>query len=222
MSVLTNDACLLMKTYIWIAFFSLFVGYASAQEKGLPVRGDSLSAAARVENDSLSVPLAAPVPAFDAALFSMYGMSPYGYGYMNWELHEGFNASIGMNVTFSPDKYAPSGVGFGQNAAFMYAVPLTERFSVAGGIYASNFNWGTFSCRNVGFAGVAAFKVNDRISVYAYGNKSFMPRRPLPYYPLPAFAPDRLGGMVNFKLGESASISVGVEGIRQSDVYYWR
>ena len=72
----------------------------------------------------------------------MYGLSPLDYGYASWELHQGFNASIGLHVTFSPSKYAPSGAGFGQDAAFMYALPLTKRFSVAGGVYASNMNWG--------------------------------------------------------------------------------
>ena len=119
-----------------------------------------------------------------------------------------------MNITFSPSRYAPSGVGFGQDAAFLYAVPLTKRFSVAGGIYASNLDWGFIDYRNVGVAAIAAFKVNERISLYAYGNKSLMPKRSPLYYPLPHFAPDRFGGMVNFKLGESSSISFGVEGIR--------
>ena len=44
----------------------------------------------------------------------------------------GVRLNIGMNVTFSPSKYAPSGVGFGQDAAFLYAVPLNKRFSGAG------------------------------------------------------------------------------------------
>ena len=96
----------------------------------------------------------------------------------------------------------------------MYALPLTKRFSVAGGVYASNMNWGFINYRQVGIAAVAAFQVNDRISLYAYGNKSLMPDRSFPYYPLPNFAPDRLGGMVNFKLSESSSISIGVEGRR--------
>ena len=38
---------------------------------------------------------------------------------------------------------------------------------------------------------------------------------------MPDFAPDRLGGMVNFKLGESASVSFGVEGVRCRNGYYW-
>lgn len=165
------------------------------------------------EKDSLTLPLQAPIPLTGVSSpFGMYGITPFDYGFATWELHKGFNASIGLNLTFSPSRFAPSGVGFGQDAAFMYAVPVNSRFSVAGGLYASNMDWGFLSYKNVGIAGVAAFKVNERISIYAYGNKSLMPQRSPYYYPLPNFCPDRLGGMVNFKLGESSSISIGVEG----------
>lgn len=166
-------------------------------------------------SDSLDIPLTAPIPQAGSHVpFSMYGISPFSYGLAAWELHKGLNASVGMNITFSPSKYAPSGVGFGQDAAFLYAVPLSKRFSVAGGLYAGNMNWGGLNYRNVGIAGIAAFRVNERISLYAYGNKSLMPRRSPLYYPLPNFAPDRFGGMINLKLGESSSISFGVEGIK--------
>lgn len=172
--------------------------------------------------DSLSTPLVAPI--MQAGMypsFSMYGISPFSYSYANWELHKGFNASLGMHVTFSPSKYAPSGVGFGQDAAFMYAVPVNNRFSVAAGLYATNMNWGFINYKNVGIAGVAAFKLNDRITLYGYGNKSLMPQRSPLYYPLPNFSPDKLGGMINFKIGESSSISFGVEGIKGYGPYYW-
>lgn len=163
--------------------------------------------------DSLTVSLAAPIPANRLTPeFGMYGISPFDYGFATWELHKGLNASVGLNVTFSPSRYAPSGVGFGQDAAFMYAAPVSKRVSIAGGLYASHMDWGFLSYKDVGIAGVAAFKVNERISIYAYGNKSLMPQRMPYYYPLPYFSTDRLGGMVNFKLGESASISIGVEG----------
>lgn len=172
--------------------------------------------------DSLSTPLVAPI--MQAGMypsFSMYGISPFSYSYANWELHKGFNASLGMHVTFSPSKYAPSGVGFGQDAAFMYAVPINNRFSVAAGLYATNMDWGFINYKNVGIAGVAAFKLNDRITLYGYGNKSLMPQRSPLYYPLPNFSPDKLGGMINFKIGESSSISFGVEGIKAYGPYYW-
>ena len=172
--------------------------------------------------DSLSTPLVAPI--MQAGMypsFSMYGISPFSYSYANWELHKGFNASLGMHVTFSPSKHAPSGVGFGQDAAFMYAVPVNNRFSVAAGLYATNMDWGFINYKNVGIAGVAAFKLNDRITLYGYGNKSLMPQRSPLYYPLPNFSPDKLGGMINFKIGESSSISFGVEGIKGYGPYYW-
>lgn len=171
--------------------------------------------------DSLSVPLASPVSfANQLRPFGMYGITPFDYNFATWELHKGFNASIGLNVTFSPSKWAPSGVGFGQDFAFMYAVPVSDRLSIAAGLYATNMDWGFLRYRNVGFAGVAAYRLTDKISIYAYGNKSFMPNRPAYWYPLPNYTPDRIGGMVNFKLGESSSISIGVEG-RKNDYPWW-
>ena len=132
-----------------------------------------------LKSDSAKFSIPSPVPQSSIYRpFGMYGLSPLDYGYASWELHQGFNASIGLHVTFSPSKYAPSGAGFGQDAAFMYALPLTKRFSVAGGVYASNMNWGFINYRQVGIAAVAAFQVNDRISLYAYGNKSLMPTVP--------------------------------------------
>lgn len=163
--------------------------------------------------DSLSVPLSSPIPQPGfIAPFGMYGITPFDYGYATWQLHKGLNASIGLNLTFSPSRYAPSGVGFGQDATFMYAIPVTDRLSVAGGLYASNMDWGFLRYHTVGIAGVAAYKLTDRISIYAYGNKSFTPKRSLYYYPLPNYAPDRIGGMINFKVGESSSFSIGIEG----------
>ena len=156
--------------------------------------------------------------------FLMYGYTPTPYsGYANWDLHEGFNANIGMNISVSFGKNRLHGVGFGQDAAFLYAVPLNNRLSVAGGVYATNMDWGNYNYRNVGFTGIAAFKATDRITIYGYGNKSFMPRRIAPAYPLPNFTPDKFGGMVNFKVGESASFSIGVEAIKNDHpyAYYW-
>ena len=169
--------------------------------------------------------LPAPIPlAGDHRPFLMYGITPFDHnGYANWDLHKGFNASFGMSVSVGFGKNRLHGVGFGQDAAFLYAVPLNERLSVAGGVYATNMDWGNYNYRNVGITGIAAFKATERITLYGYGNKSLMPRRMFPAYPLPNFSPDKLGGMVNFKVGESASFSIGVEAIKNNHPYgyYW-
>ncbi len=217
----------MMNNFYSLILFILIPVIGQAQAVSEKIKNDTITISTTPNaeeqlSDSLSTPLVAPItPEGMYSPFNMYGITPFSYSYANWELHKGFNASLGMHVTFSPSKYAPSGVGFGQDAAFMYAVPLNSRFSVAAGLYASNMNWGFINYKNIGIAGVAAFKLNDRITLYGYGNKSLMPQRSPLYYPLPNFSPDKLGGMINFKLGESTSISVGVEGIKGYGPYYW-
>ena len=216
-----------MNRIYYIILFALFPIYVLSQNtENISVK-DSVVNADNIINseftkDSLDTKLFAPItPVGMSTPFGMYGITPVSYNYANWELHKGFNASLGMHVTFSPSKYAPSGVGFGQDAAFMYAVPINNRLSIAGGLYATNMDWGFINYKNVGIAGVAAFKLNDKITLYGYGNKSLMPQRSPLYYPLPNFSPDKLGGMINFKIGESSSISFGVEGIKGYGPYYW-
>lgn len=100
-----------MKKYILLLtlFCPLLVLAQTENPKSLP--SDSLSTTLHAEQlmakDTLSVPLPAPVPQhYLYSPFDMYGITPFNYGYTTWELHKGFNASIGMNVTFSPSKYA--------------------------------------------------------------------------------------------------------------------
>lgn len=227
-----NNNSIVMKSLYFVILFALLPVICMSQTNESTVyENDSVlykSSETDVETfsvtntDSLSTPLVAPIMQTGMyPSFSMYGISPFSYNYAGWELHKGFNASLGMHVTFSPSKYAPSGVGFGQDAAFMYAVPINSRFSVAAGLYATNMNWGFINYKNAGIAGVAAFKLNDKITLYGYGNKSLMPQRSPMYYPLPNFSPDKFGGMINFKIGESSSISFGVEGIKGYGPYYW-
>lgn len=216
-----------MNRIYYIILFTLVPMYALSQSTENVLLKDSVQNAENIINsefqkDSLETRLFAPITTVGmSAPFGMYGITPFSYNYANWELHKGFNASLGMHVTFSPSKYAPSGVGFGQDAAFMYAVPINNRLSVAGGLYATNMDWGFINYKNIGIAGVAAFKLNDKITLYGYGNKSLMPKRSPLYYPLPNFSPDKLGGMINFKIGESSSISFGVEGVKGYGPYYW-
>lgn len=216
-----------MNRIYYIILFALFPIYVLSQNTENISLKDSVGNTDNIINsefqkDSLDTKLFAPITTIGmTAPFGMYGITPFSYNYASWELHKGFNASLGMHVTFSPSKYAPSGVGFGQDAAFMYAVPINNRLSVAGGLYATNMDWGFINYKNIGIAGVAAFKLNDKITLYGYGNKSLMPQRSPLYYPLPNFSPDKLGGMINFKIGESSSISFGVEGIKGYRPYYW-
>ena len=225
--IMKNIKLIILTTIL--AFTFPVLSHAQAEEnvvsdslkdsRAMTTTGDLLA------SDSTEFSIASPIPmAGTLRPFVMYGITPFPMGgYANWDLHKGFNASIGMNVSVGFGKHALSGVGFGQDAAFLYAVPLNSRVSAAGGVYATNMNWGNYSYRNVGVTGIVAFKATDRITLYGYGNKSIMPKRTFPAYPLPNFTPDKFGGMVNFKVGESASFSIGVEAIKNDHPYnyYW-
>lgn len=153
------------------------------------------------------------------------GTDPFwrGIGGNSWWLHEGFNAQLSLSLSVGLGKGAPGGVGFGQSAAFAYALPLTDRLSVAAGIYGENWDWGPARLTDVGFAASVAYRLTDAISLYAYGTKSFLPRHQLPAKgPFPLFwnpGGDRIGAMIDFKLGGNASIQIGVERSSTPDFY---
>lgn len=191
-------------------------------------RADSLTRDS-LTRDSLSVPLPAEssitaelpwnVPVVN---LGAYGMGGYGalYNDWGWRLHEGFNAQFGLSVSAGLGKHAPKGVGFGQTAAFAYLKPLTPCLSVAAGVFATNFDWGSWRRTDVGIGGVVAYKVNDNINLYAYGQKTFLPRqtdlwgRQVRRDPFPVFFDvprDRIGAAAEFKIGNNAMIGVSVE-----------
>ena len=84
---------------------------------------DVASPETTLPEDSLSVPLASPV-SFSNQLrpFGMYGITPFDYNFATWELHKGFNASIGLNVTFSPIRLQFRHMGIAQRLQCFYRI----------------------------------------------------------------------------------------------------
>lgn len=157
------------------------------------------------------------LPIFDLSAPGFDGVSPCRYGLdgASWRLHEGFNAQLGMSLTAGFGKGAPRGVGFGQNAAFAYAMPLSKRFAAAVGVYAANMDWGGFRQTDGGVAAAVRYRVSDAVNLYAYGAKSFFPdnnsRRGGPF-PLFLYTPsERIGAMAEFKFGRNVMFQVSVE-----------
>ncbi len=131
-----------------------------------------------------------------------------------WQLHEGFNAQLGMSVTAGFGKNSPRGVGIGSNAAFVYAVPLGGRFSAIGGVAMNTMSWGSMKMRDASVFGAAAYQVNERVNVYAFGQKSLIPSGQR-FRAYPGFGEDSWGGAVDFKLGEHAFLQFGVSQSRR-------
>ncbi len=207
----------------------LFVHAAYAQSEQPVLRADSV--AVESASDSLeTLPLAgraaqfaldtrAFAPELTIGGYGLGGLSPWSTAFdgTSWRLHEGFNAQFGMSVSAGLGKHSPKGVGFGQSAAFAYVYPVTPKLSFAAGLFATNYDWGSWRRTDVGVAGIVAYEVNDRINLYAYGSKSFLPKNDGFRFrrdPFPVFleqARDRIGAAAEFKIGNNAMIGVSVE-----------
>ena len=136
----------------------------------------------------------------------------YGIG---WRLHEGFNAQLGLSTSFGVGRNRMKGVGFGQSAAFAYALPIGKRWSVAASLYAQNMDWGNYHLRDVGVGAVAAFRATERINLYGYVTHSFVrpdwQRAGCLYSPFMDYVRTRVGAMAEFKIGENTFIGISLE-----------
>ncbi len=199
--------------FLLIALFFVATPRVAAQSE-LP---NSVSRSLAIDSLTVADELWLPVPDFSMSAPGISPLNPFhtGLDASMWRLHEGFNAQLSLGISTTFGKGAFRGVGFGQSASFAYALPLGKRFSFAAGVYADNMDWGMFRQTEAGVAATVAFKVNDNINLYAYGSKSFFPRKthwrnaPIPYF---LRSPNsRIGAMAEFKFGKNASMQVSIE-----------
>ena len=205
--------------YIVLLFLPLA---ANAQETRDLVIDDSI----RIDNQtSLTQELMPSLPKLNE-----YGQVPsihFPYmGFNNWptwSLHEGVNASLGLSVfsTFGSG-HTWSGAGFSENASMMYAIPLGKKFSAAIGGYIKNTSWAHDSFRSAGLSAILSYQANDRLNVYAYGQKSLLNNRhiPLPLYYMDDVA-DRIGIGAEYKVTPAFSIGLSVDYSRYKDSNPW-
>ena len=150
---------------------------------------------------------------------------PYmGFNYWpTWRLHEGVNASLGLSVfsTFGSG-HTWSGAGFSENASLMYAMPLGKKFSAAIGGYVKNTSWAHDSFRSAGLSAILNYQANDRLNVYAYGQKSLLNSNhiPLPLYYMEDVA-DRIGLGAEYKVSPAFSIGLSVDYSRYKEPNPW-
>ena len=132
-------------------------------------------------------------------------------GYHDWELHQGLNMSLGASVFAGFGKYAPKGAGFAQTVSGMYAVPFSDRLSLAAGVYLLNADWGGLNLRDTGLSGVLGYKFSERWEGYLYGQKSLMqPKIAWPIFGMQELG-DRIGASLKYNVSPSFSIQVSVE-----------
>lgn len=132
-------------------------------------------------------------------------------GFNNWSLHEGMNMSLSASVFAGFGKYAPKGAGFAQTVSGMYAVPLSDKLSLAAGIYLLNADWGGLNLRDTGLSGVMGYKFNERWEGYLYGQKSLsQPNMAWPMFGMHELG-DRIGASLKYNISPSVFIQVSFE-----------
>lgn len=150
-----------------------------------------------------------------------FSLTPYWYGrWNNWQLHSGLNVSIGASVSAQFGKHARNGVGFGQSISAMYAMPLSNKASLAVGGYFNNLSWGRDNFREAGLSAVFGYQFDEHWEAYIYAQKSLTNNQhaPLPLYSnmyslggLQNGWGDRIGAAVRYNFNPSFSIEVSLE-----------
>jgi hypothetical protein len=134
-----------------------------------------------------------------------------------------FNMSVGTSFSYS--KAYGSGMGF--YAAPMYTLPLNNRWSLHGGLVASNFtglsnnmHGSEFQSNNsfnsLAVFAAASYKMSERLILHGSGLKN------LTSYPLSPMAPGVMDNMslgATYKLGNNISIGASVS-FNQGHGYY--
>lgn len=137
-------------------------------------------------------------------------MNESWWGMDMWRLHRGLNVNLGTSVFASFGKGAPKGAGFGQDLSLMYAVPLTNRLSLAVGGWVSNVYWAHDRFTDAGVSAVLGYKFDDHWEAYVYGRKSIL-NKPMPYkFATMGELGDRIGAAVKYNFSPSFSLQVSV------------
>lgn len=165
-----------------------------------------------IEKDSIRSTFRLPYYTFGRPILFTTWMptSPLGWG-MPFELHEGFNAQIGLGVMAGFGKYNPfKGVSFFTDLSVAYVKPVSDHWTLALGGTLSRFR---FFNDNV-FAGsafaIANYKFDDHWSASIYASYNHMPDG-MGMYNFSTFNDKcaRIGGEVTYRFNEKFSVSVG-------------
>lgn len=154
-----------------------------------------------------------PPPCLDGAAACFPASWQGGYGCGLWELHEGFNAGVGMSVSASFGRGRFPGVGFGTGISAMYVRRLAGRLALSAGGSYDRLSWNGLNGNRLGIDLLAGFQLTGRVSLYAYGGKAFFPMRGRRSRMCSSIG--RFGGMVHFKASDAVSVSVSVEETRR-------
>ena len=188
-------------------YFFLFFLFAAC----LPLKAIAQDDAAFTPPDTIVATL--PAPPISTYLPGAYNNFYPDYADRFWELHKGVNAQISAFASFGNHR--------SQSVSLGYAAPIGKHFTVAGSVFLTHYQMGASHNADVSASASVSYKPNDRLTLYAWIQKSFTPHRPL--MPPPAWTyyldtpRDAVGFAAEYRIGESAWLSVCFEAARYED-----
>lgn len=207
-----------------LLFLIQFLAFASA----MPAQNEADSVAVQMPRsqnvwrsaltDSIwhdSVTVAFPGTLMPVTPSVLYWNDPYAFsGASPWYLHDGLNFQLSTSVTVGVGRDRFPGALFSTQASGAYVFPMTSRFRLIGGIYLDTQHWNGWHDRSLGFSGMAAYQLTEKVTLGAYASK-----RILPFSRIPASLrtwglydyDHRFGGMIHVKCSDAFSFSISVE-----------
>lgn len=145
-----------------------------------------------------------------------------GCGFLR-QTPSGLSGSLTAFPTLASGASVPRGVGLGQSGTLLYTAPVNSRLSFMTGIHTGHMDWGGRSYRQAEVMGIAAYRLNDAVTLFAYGTKRLASEdMPVPfpqglnrynaaYYRDIDLPEERAGGSVRLQTGTRSYIHIDAE-----------
>lgn len=138
-----------------------------------------------------------------------------------WDVHEGLNANISAGVVCGFGHSNPyRGAAFFTSVEWLYALPVTDRLTLAGGLgYTRYTGWGQ-SQGALDIFGMANYRFNERFDATLFASHSFGPMgsragKYSPYIPTISSACTTVGAEFGVQVNNIMRLSVGLSVTRE-------
>jgi len=130
------------------------------------------------------------------------------YGYNDWSLHRGLNASLTAAAIFGFGHNA--GTGFANSLSVMYADNITPKLSFAIGGYASFFDYAGRQMKDAGLTAMLNYRFDEHWEAALFAQKSVLQPNVPPHLYWMSDVGDKIGAAVHYHFNPSLSIGLSV------------
>ena len=147
-----------------------------------------------------------------------YDTSPYSHDWSSTgvisRVGGGFLTGAGFHTTYP-------GLGNMATASIAFTMPMGDRFQVTAGLTGSKYHFDRSAWNDYGVFGNASFRLNDRLSLNAFG-QYYVNQRFHSVAAMPFLGSSSYGGTLGWKASDKFSLDVGARRIYDPYTGQWR